>query len=76
MKNRRRPPSDPKMHYNPIFPGGRPQDRSDNQAARVSKGDKHVLESVKAHANAFGDAGPGKEMIRLGNHLVSSKKYR
>jgi hypothetical protein len=35
------------IHYNPIFPGGRNQDRPDNQRARVSMGDKALGEAIR-----------------------------
>lgn len=41
-KTPRKSRTNPSVNYNPIFPGGRNQDRPDNQAARVAVGDREV----------------------------------
>ena len=45
-KTPRKPRTTSNVSYNPIFPGGRAQDRGSNQRARVERGDRAVNESV------------------------------
>lgn len=53
------------VSYNPLFPGGRNQDRPDNQRARVAIGDKAVNEAVKRDVQKSSDVAAVEEYQRL-----------